>query len=252
MDLTETIDKDVAPPVTGSALARKLNALRLLSGDAIEYLESLQTRTVELDVGKEFVTDGEPMKTSFVVQSGWAIRYILLSSGRRQIISYALPGDILGLHADFRRNATYSAAALTPLRLAAVEPKRLIDLHRLYPVVAAGLGWCSAREHSILGDQAVRLGRLAADQRIVHLFLELWHRLKLIGENDGRRLDAPMTQNDIADTLGLSLVHTNRQLAKLRRSGHITVERGQIRLNDFDRLIEMSEFNPDHLEAFSL
>jgi len=252
MDLTEAIEIHPAPRVSGSALARKLNALRFLTDDAVEFLEDLQTRTVELDVGKEFVTDGGPMKTSFIVQSGWAIRYVLLSSGRRQIISYALPGDILGLHADFRRNATYSAAALTPLRLATVEPKRLVDLHRLFPTVAAGLSWCSAREHSILGDQAVRLGRLAADQRIVHLLLELWHRLKLIGENDGRRLDAPMTQNDLADTLGLSLVHTNRQLAKLRRAGYITVERGQVRLNDFDRLIEMSEFNPDHLEAFAL
>lgn len=252
MNMPETIEKEFAPPVTGSALTRKLNALRLLSGDAVEFLESLQTRTIELDVGKEFVTDGEPMKTSFILQSGWAIRFALLSSGRRQIISYALPGDILGLHADFRRTASYSAAALTPVRLAVVEPKRLVDLYRLYPAVAAGLSWCSAREHSILGDQAVRLGRLAADQRIIHLLLELWHRLKLIGENDGRRLDAPMTQNDLADTLGLSLVHTNRQLAKLRRAGHITVERGQVRLNDFDQLIEMSEFNPDHLQGFSL
>lgn len=252
MSLTETIEKDVTPPVAGSALARKLNALRFLSVDGIAYLESLQARTVDLDAGSEFVTDGDPMKTSFIVQSGWAIRYILLSTGRRQIISYALPGDILGLHADFRRNATYSAAALTPLRVATVEPKRLTDLHRLYPDVAAGLNWCSTREHAILGDQAMRLGRLAADQRIIHLILELWHRLKLIGENDGRRLDVPMTQTDIADTLGLSVVHTNRQLSKLRQAGRITMEHKQIRLNDFDRLIEMSEFNPDHLEAFAL
>ena len=235
-----------------SALSRKLNALQVLTVDAVAFLESLQTRTVEFDEGVEFVADGDPMKTSFIVQSGWAIRYVLLSSGRRQIISFALPGDILGLHADFKRTATYSASALTPLKVATVEPKRLIDLNRLFPTVAAGLSWCSAREHAILGDQAVRLGRLAADQRIIHLLLELWHRLRLIGENDGRRLDVPMTQTDIADTLGLSLVHTNRQLSKLRRDGRIAMEHGKIRLNDFDRLIDMSEFNPDHLKAFSL
>lgn len=239
-------------PLAISALVRKLRAHIQLSDDAVAFLDGMQERQMEFAAGEEFIAIGQPMKTSFIVQSGWAIRYVLLASGRRQIISFALPGDILGFHAKFKRTATYYAAALTSLRVAAVAPDQFVDAYRLHPNISAGLSWCSAREYTILGNQAVRLGRLAADQRIVHFLLELWHRLALIDANEGMRLDAPMTQGDLADTLGLSLVHTNRQLAKLRRSGLITVENGYITLNGIERLTEMSEFNPDHLEAFSL
>lgn len=243
---------NINTPAASSALVKKLGALCLLTEDEIAFLEGLQNNTVDVAAGFDFITEGDDRKTTFIVMDGWAIRYVMLSDGRRQILSYALPGDILGLHINFNAKAVYSAAAMTGVRLAAVDPRRMLEVSQKYPILASGLSWCTAREFAILGDQAVRLGRLPAKSRVAHLLLELSHRLELIGETDGTWLEMPMTQNDLADTLGLSLVHTNRCLRELRKSGLITQTRDQIKLTDVDALIGMSDFNREHLTEFSI
>jgi CRP-like cAMP-binding protein len=240
------------PPTTSTALVRKLGALCLLSEQETAFMESLQNNTVTVAKGQDFVEQGNDLRMTCVIMEGWAIRYKLLTDGRRQILSYALPGDIIGLHINFRAQATYSAAALSHLKIASVDPLRMLEVTQKFPILASGLSWCTAREFAILGDQAVRLGRLNAVQRIAHLLLELWFRLSLIGENDGEWIDMPMSQTDIADTLGLSLVHTNRSLKTLREDKLITIRSGAIRLDDVDALVEMSEFDPDHLSEFSI
>lgn len=240
------------PPAASSALVRKLGSLCLMSEDEIQFLEGLQNNTIDVEAGYDFIVEGDDRKTTFIVVEGWAIRYTGLTDGRRQILSYALPGDILGLHINFNAQATYSAAAMNNLRLAAVDPRRVIEVYQKFPILASGLSWCTAREFAILGDQAMRLGRLPAKSRLAHLLLELWHRLELIGDNDGKWLEMPMTQSDLADTLGLSLVHTNRSLRDLRQSGLITMSRDFIKLENIDALVKMAEFNPDHLAEFSI
>lgn len=215
-------------------------------------MEGLQNNVLDVERGQDFIEDGTDFRTTFIIVSGWAIRYALLPSGRRQILSYALPGDILGLHVNFRAKSTYSAASLTPLTLAAVDPRRILEISQKFPILASGLSWCTAREFAILGDHAVRLGRLSAQQRLAHLLLELWHRLELLGQNDGEWLQMPMTQNDLADTLGLSLVHTNRSLMGLRRKGLVTLSRDSIRLEHIDAMTRFAEFDPDHLAEFSI
>lgn len=250
--MQEGLQTDLKPATSSSPLVRKLGALCLLSEEEIEFLEGLQNNTLNADRGRDFIVEGNDLRTTFIVIEGWAIRYGMLSNGRRQILSYALPGDILGLHVNFRATATYSASALTPLTLAAVDPRRVIEISQKFPIIAAGLSWCTAREFAILGDQAIRLGRLSAQQRLAHLFLELWHRFALIEEENGNWLEIPMTQQDLADTLGMSLVHTNRSLKSLRDLGLISVTKDYVRLNDVQALIEMSEFNPEHLSEFEI
>ena len=247
-----SIITDIQPDVSSSALVRKLGALCLLSHEEISFLEGLQNNTVKAEKNRDFIVEGDDLRATFIVMEGWAIRYGLLSNGKRQILSYALPGDILGLHVNFRATATYSASALTPLKLAAVDPRRIIEISQKFPIIASGLSWCTAREFAILGDQAIRLGRLSADQRLAHLFLELWYRFDLIEDGNGNWLEMPMTQQDLADTLGLSLVHTNRSLRSLRERKLIAVTKDHVRLNDIQALIKLAEFNPEHLSEFSI
>ncbi|MEM8655743.1 MAG: Crp/Fnr family transcriptional regulator [Pseudomonadota bacterium] len=252
IDKQSGIVADLQPSSSASALVRKLGALCLLSEDEISFLEAMQNNTIAVEPRVDFITEGEARKTTFIVIEGWAIRYTVLSDGRRQILSYALPGDILGLHINFNAQATYSAAAMNTAKLAVVDPRRMLEVSQRFPILSAGLSWCTAREFAILGDQAVRLGRLPAKSRLAHLLLELWHRLELIGDNHGQWLDMPMTQSDLADTLGLSLVHTNRSLRELRRDGLISTSRNSVKLENIDALIDMAEFNPDHLAEFTI
>ena len=243
---------DLRPSPEACAIARKLGAMTLLSDEEIEFLEGLHSNKIKVPKGVDFIVDGHDFNATFIVSKGWAVRYALTQTGRRQILSFALPGDILGLHVNFRRTATYSAAAMTDLELAVVEPLRMIEISQKFPVLAAGLSWCTAREFAILGDQAVRLGRLTARERIGHLILELWHRLRLVGLNDNEWMPFPMTQNDLADTLGLSVVHVNRQLQQLRGSGLIQMERNRVRISALEKLIDESHFEPQHLAAFKI
>lgn len=246
------IVSDIQPPATSSSLVRKLGSLCLMSHEEIEFLEGLQNNTIEVEPGADYVVEGDGRKTTFIVIEGWSIRYTMLSDGRRQILSYALPGDIIGLHINFNAQATYSAAALTSLKLAVVDPRRILEISQKFPILASGLSWCTAREFAILGDQAVRLGRLPAKARLAHLLLELWHRLELIGSNEGKWPEMPMTQSDLADTLGLSLVHINRSIRDLRLSGLVSVTKDYIKLEDTGALTELAEFNSEHLAEFSI
>ena len=184
--------------------------------------------------------------------SGWACRYITLSDGRRQILSFALPGDMLGFHVNFRRMANYSAAAITNAKLAVVQPLRTLEIAQQYPLLSSGLSWCSAREFAILGEQALRLGRLSAFERTAHLFLELWQRLRLIGEVSDDRFDMPITQLELSDALGMTPVHMSRTMKKLFEEGLISSDDGNIKLMDVKQLIKLSHFNPDILSEFRL
>ncbi|MEL7253960.1 MAG: Crp/Fnr family transcriptional regulator [Pseudomonadota bacterium] len=243
---------DIRPSATACALVRKLGTMTLLSEEEVQYLDGLHTNRVSVAKGVDFIEDGQDFAATFIVMRGWVVRYALTQDGKRQILSFALPGDILGFHSNFRRTASYSAAALVDTELAAVEPTRMVEISRQFPVLAAGLSWSTAREFSILGDQALRLGRLTAYERVSHILLELWHRLRLVGETDQHWMDLPMTQNDLADALGLSIVHINRQLRRLRSEGLITIVNDCVRLEDIERLIDVSGFQRDHLTEFRL
>ena len=252
MSAQSEIVTDLRPAMDKSALTRKLGAMVLLSEEEVDFLEGLQNNVAELPKGHVFIEEGEEFKASFIVRSGWAVRYGLLSDGRRQILSFALPGDFLGLHINFRRVASYSAVALNKIELAVIEPTRLLEIYQKYPILASGLSWATAREFAILGDQAIRLGRLTSFERLAHMLLEIWHRLRLIGETDDDTFSFPVTQQDLADTLGLSTVHLNRQLMRLKREGFIAYNRNEVRLLDPTRLEELAEFNPEHLSEFRL
>lgn len=126
----------------------------------------------------------------------------------------------------------------------------MVEISTNFPILASGISWCTAREFAVLGDQIIRLGQLPGPKRVAHLFLELWHRLRLIGETDGNWLQLPMTQYDLADTLGLSAVHTNRKLRTLREAGLISFDGKWVKLNDIERLVSFAEFNPDHFAEF--
>lgn len=247
-----SIVTEIRPPESASALVRKLGALTLLSETEIDFLESIQNNKVHVSAKQDFIEEGDDLQATYLVTGGWAIRYIMTEDGRRQILSFALPGDILGLHVNFRRTASYSAAALSDLDLAVIDPMRTIEISQNYPVLSAGLSWCTAREFGILGHQALRLGRLTAYERLAHLLLELWYRLRLIGETEGSSLEMPMTQSELADALGLSDVHTNRQLQKMKRDGLISLNKDWLTLNDIDKLTDIAEFDAEHLAEFRL
>lgn len=200
------------------------------------------------DANVELLTEGQEHDHAYVLLSGWACRYKMLMDGRRQITGFVLPGDFAGLRSSIAQQAGDTILTLTTCRYAAPSVADAVDLCRTQPELAVTLFWEMARGQSMLAEHVVSLGRRNAREKLVHLFLELRHRLDAVGlVNDGV-MRMPLTQEILADTLGLSVVHVNRTLQRLKRDGLLHQEGNMLIFDQMERLEEIADFQPDYLD----
>lgn len=230
-------------------LGRKLSSVVRLSNAEIDCIEAMQKRERHFAAGQDLVRDGEPYEQTYVLKEGWAIRFKALSDGRRQILNFVLPGDFIGLFSPVFEAADHSVAALTDMVVHPLDPGATVEMFAQCPRLAAALAWSAGRDEAILSEQVVRIGRRSAYERTGHLIVELLHRLRLVGEADQRSFDLPLTQEILADTLGLSIVHVNRTLRRLRENGLLCIKKERVVIGDLEELTSVSEFSPQYLTA---
>ncbi len=190
-------------------------------------------------------SDGTPHPRMIV--SGWACRPRILPDGRRQMLNLLLPGDLMGDRGGRRPLALNPVAALTPVRTIGVDRlfAALADTPRAYPGIVEALAALERVEETQLLDHVVRLGCQSALQRMAHLLLELHARLAVIGFTHDSTFPMPLTQETLGELLGLSLVHTNRIVAQLRREALVTMRSGVVAVHDFGRLALLADrINP--------
>ena len=188
--------------------------------------------------------DGSPHPRLLV--SGWACRPRMLPDGRRQMLSVLLPGDLIGDRGERRPLTMNPAVALTPVRTVSVC--RLFDAVAQHPESYQGLVCALTQldrgEEEQLIEHVVRLGCQTAVQRIAHCLLDLHRRLATIGFTNDGSFPMPLTQETLGDLLGLSLVHVNRVISRLRRDRLVEIRGGVARVRDFGRLALMAD-QPD-------
>jgi CRP-like cAMP-binding protein len=232
-----------------SPLTRKLSVYIDLVDRERAALHDLEAQTEHLEQGFEVQRRGDRLDRARIVRDGWAVRSKTLADGRRQIIDFVLPGTIIGLYCHVTPVAEETVTALTPMILAPVPPERVLGLFAEQPRLGSALAWLSAREDHILAERLVSMGRRSAYERVGHLFLELWERLRVRGLAGNGRLPMPLTQNVLADTLGLSVVHVNRTLSQLARDELIAVRRRErmLVILDHRKLERAAGFEPDYL-----
>jgi CRP-like cAMP-binding protein len=176
----------------------------------------------------------------YTALAGWAFRYKLLPDGRRQILNYVMPGDLIGLQGSLMEAMSHSVEALSPMLLCVFERDHLHELYRRHPGLAYDITWLASREEQMLDENLLSLGRRTALERAAYLLAFIAGRATAVGLDAGSSLDIPMTQQHIADTLGLSLVHTNKTLRKLVQRGLISwQERGCV-VRDLKGLLGVS------------
>jgi CRP-like cAMP-binding protein len=237
---------------TPSALVRRIGKLLDLSGGEIDFLEQIQGAAVSHDPRHDLWQMGDDLSCTLVVLSGWLARYRLMSDGRRQIVSFALPGDLIGLHMHFRRTASYDVASVGHCTVAKITAASIDELYRGYPRLAAVINWTLVRDYSVLAEHVVSLGRRCARERLLHGLLELWHRLRLVDATQDHDFTMPLTQNDLGDWLGLSAPHVNRTLKGLEREGLIRRQHDHIILTDVPSMEEVADYRSTLLEDFAL
>lgn len=198
-----------------------------------------------IPAGRAFWRDGEAVSARIII-SGWACRQRCLPDGRRQIFGFLIPGDTVGLCAEHRPLDQVSTVALTRVEcMDALLLREILATHDVrHARLEAALSAARRHEDAWLLDHVVRLGRQSALERSAHLFLELSDRCAAAGLDDGDRFPLPLTQEVLADALGLSIVHLNRTLQQMRRGGLIEFRAGWLTILNRTRLEAIADFGP--------
>lgn len=227
---------------------RGLGTFREFTPDELAFVNHFKVGEVHLGKGDTLLVEGEASPYVYTVLSGWLFRYQLLDDGRRQIINYAMPGDLVGLQGAVFGTMLHSVEALTDVRLCAFERKRLWSLYERHPALGFDVTWLAAEAKSILADFLVTVGQRSASERIAFILLALYQRAQSVGLVEGNRVTFPFTQDHFADTIGFSRVHTNKRMASLRRSGIFTWSGESFELHDEARLAAIAGGLPTRVE----
>ncbi|MBO9168056.1 Crp/Fnr family transcriptional regulator [Rhizobium sp. L245/93] len=189
-------------------------SFREFDADELDFVSHFKRGELAVDAGATILVEGSHSAHLFTVLSGWAFRYKVLEDGRRQILNYVMPGDLLGLQGTIMGEMQHSVEALSPVTLCVFERDKLMTLYNRHPSLAYDLTWIAAQEERILDEHLLSIGRRSALERAAYLLAYLHQRVSAIELFSGRTV-LPFTQQHIADTLGLSIVHTNKTLKKL-------------------------------------
>lgn len=193
------------------------------------------------------VRAGQPLHSSLLLLDGWLARCKDLSSGERQVTQLHVAGDFADLHGFTLKRLDHDLAAISECRLAVVPHEALRDITDRFPRLARVLWFSTNVDAAIQRELTLSLGQRSAISRMAHLFCELYMRLEVVGKTSRDGYDFPLTQRELSECLGLTVVHANRTLQELRRRG--LIELGNRRLTILDRrgLGGIAEFDPSYL-----
>lgn len=229
-------------------LLKKLSIFMKLNKEERDWLVSAGKDPFPVSPGEEIIHASTTDRSVYLLRSGWACRFKLLPDGRRQILNIVLPGDFIGLRAGLFGMTDHSVFTLTDCQVATVPAQSVAELFGTLPRLAMAITWSTAREEAMLAEHLVSLGRRNAYERTAHLLMELWKRLQVIDQADGKSFDFPITQELLGDLLGLSVVHVNRTLRALRKDGLIDYEAGSVRILKPQAVLNTSAFDSAHID----
>ena len=237
---------------TADVVVRRLRAFRAVSAEAAAKLDDLvRGRVLVAPAGRDLACEGEPANSIRMMLSGWAARYKTLVDGRRQIINLVLPGDTCDAQIYLVKRLDHSIVALTSVSYAELDRERFERLIAIDGGLSEAFRCETLSNAAIQREWTLNLGRRDAFERVAHLLCEVVARLRVVGLSDGRSCAFPITQMDMADATGLSVVHVNRTLQELRSARLIVLRDRTLTVRDPEALMDAALFNPDYLHYVS-
>ena len=227
-------------------LTRKLENFVPLSGEDRRVLADAVRDSRGVGARTDIIREGERPDNVHLVLEGFACRYKFVPDGRRDIMAYMVPGDLCDVHVFILKKMDHSIGTLSACRVVDIPRDRILEMLER-PAIARALWWSTLVDEATLREWLVNVGRRPAEQRVAHLLCELLMRLQTVGLANGDSYELPITQSDLADTVGLTLVHVNRVLQRLRATGLISLRKKHLVINDARALKEFSKFNPNYL-----
>nr|WP_245214984.1 Crp/Fnr family transcriptional regulator [Pararoseomonas indoligenes] len=197
--------------------------------------------------GDDLVRDGDRPRECCLLLEGFACRYKLMPDGRRQIMSFHTPGDIPDLQSLHLGVMDHALSAIVPTSAAFLQHSDIRDLTQRFPGLLHAFWRDTLVDGAIFREWMIGMGRREAYQRLAHLLCEMMLRFKAVGLVSDQSFNMPVTQAEVGDALGLSTVHVNRVLQKLRENGLITWTKGTVAVLNWEALQEAGEFDPTYL-----
>jgi CRP-like cAMP-binding protein len=218
---------------------RKKPVFAELSDDEVLFMQDFKVGELDVERGTVVLLEGSNSPQLFTVLHGMGLRYKTLPNGRRQVLNFVYPGDFLGLQAGLMREMRHTVEASTKMTLCVFDRKSLWRVFREHPTRAFDLTWLAAEAEHFLGDAIATIGQKDAEARVAWALVKVFSRSEELGLVVGSSCPLPFRQQDLADALGLSLVHTNKTLARFRERQLAVWHGGKLRIPDLEPLCEI-------------
>ena len=234
--------------VGGNPLQYHLESYARLSREDRELLREVANKNIrEVSPRRDIIREGEKPLAVNLILEGWACRYKQLRDGRRQVVSFFVPGDLCDANVFILKEMDHSIGAITNVRYAQISPTDFESLMTQSPRMTLALWWHELVNASVQREWTTNVGQRVAGERLGHLFCEMFVRLRAVGMTNGNSCPWPLTQYDLADATGLTAVHVNRTLQELRRQELIVLENKKLTIPDLGTLMRVSFFNDNYL-----
>ena len=220
----------------------------MLADEERAAILALPGQSEEVDVRYDFVRLGQKIDHACLIVTGLAARFGETLDGKRQIVAIHLPGDMADLHSVVAPKVSWALQALTRSTILKIPHRALLELVTRYPAVGVAFWRDGVVDASIMAQWMLNYGRKLALANVSHLLCEMFIRYRQIDNTRGQTFEFPVTQNQIADVLGLTPIHVNRMLAALKRDGIATKIGKMVTINDWDGLKTAAEFDPIYLQ----
>jgi len=218
-----------------------------LAPDEKTLLQDAVDRRFTVRGGMDIVREGDTPDHCTVLLSGLATRYRLLPEGARQFTALHVPGDFIDLQSFPLKLMDHSLGALSDCELASIPHTALMEITQTRPHLTRVLWKLSLLDAAIHREWVVAIGGLPAVPHLAHLFCEMYLRLESIGLAKDYSFALPLTQEQLADTLGISPVHANRSLQSLRGDGIIQFDGKTGTILNWRKLVDLGQFDDKHL-----
>ena len=229
-----------------NALVRKFERLSPLSLEDKAFLTLATEKPYTVGPRRDIIAEGQAPDNVHLIVSGMACRQKVTETGDRQIVAYLLPGDFCDLHVFILDQMDHTITTLTECMVVDIPRNTILRLTER-PAIARALWWATLVDEGTLREALVNMGQRQAEERMAHFLCEMLTRLDAVGLVVDNSFDLPVTQADLGDTLGLSTVHINRTLQKLRDRNLVIIDRRSVTVLDPKRLKDLCGFNPNYL-----
>jgi CRP-like cAMP-binding protein len=228
---------------------KKLKRRIELSSEEESAIRSAVAETRAVRADQILIRSGQPLNSSIILLDGWLARSKDLASGERQVTELHVAGDFADLHGFTLKRLDHDVMTLSDCTLAVVPHERLESVIDRFPRLARAYWFSTNVDGAIHRELALSLGQRSAISRMAHLFCELHARLDMVGRARSDGYEFPLTQRELSECLGLTVVHANRTLQELRRRQMVELENRQLTICDRQGLEGIAEFDPTYLYA---